>query len=327
MRDASDRRASAPLVSVVIPVYNQGQYLPAAIESVLAQRYEPVELIVVDDGSTDDSPAVLQRYTGRLRVITQANHGASHALNRGIEASSGSLICWLSADDEFLPGKILVQVQAFQADPGLWLCSTGFDVVDASGQLLRRGAAPRWRHPDPFVAVLWENPINGSTVMVRRAVFDHVGYFDASLRADVDADMWLRVAPIGGIRQVDGVFLRYRVHGASLSANRPLMIESMTRVRLPYVQRGELRQRLGTGPDAARILALMAAEYAWRGLRELGEALLGESRTAGRAVPPQLLARATLAVTRFEGLHRLMIGWGARLRKGFRRRRESLRRT
>jgi glycosyltransferase involved in cell wall biosynthesis len=326
LKDAPDHSPPSPLVSVVIPVYNQGQYLPTAIESVLTQAYEPLELIVVDDGSTDETPEVLERYGARITSMRQSNHGASEALNRGIAASRGSLVCWLSADDEFLPGKIQAQVDAFRDADEVSLCATGFDVVDAGGRLVRRMLAPRWRHPDPFVAVFWENPINGSTVMVRRAVFDRIGYFDTTLRADVDADMWLRIAPVGRIVQLDGVYLRYRVHAASLSANRPLMIDSMTRVRLPHIKSGELRDRLGPGRDAAEILAVMAAEYGWRGLRDLGEALLSESRRAGRARRSQWLARTTLAIARWERPHRLLIGQAARLRRTLRRRRESLRR-
>jgi teichuronic acid biosynthesis glycosyltransferase TuaG len=327
VQDAPDRPASNPLVSVVIPVYNQGQYLATAIDSVLAQDYAPIELIVVNDGSTDDTAAVLAGYAGRITSLDQPNRGASHALNRGIEACAGSLVCWLSADDEFLPGKVAAQVGALQSDPDLWLSCTGYDVVDATGELVRRMQAPRWRHADPFVAVFWENPINGSTVMVRRAVFEQMGYFDTTLQADVDADMWLRIAPIGRIQQLDGAFLRYRIHGASLSANRPLMIDSMTRVRLPHVRSGELRGRLGPGPEVAGILATMAAEYGWRGLRELGRALLDESRLVGGAPRAQLLARATLAIARWEKPHRMLIGLGARTRRAWRRRRESLRRS
>lgn len=327
MQDAPGRRASSPLVSIVIPVYNQGQYLTSAIESVLAQKYEPIEVIVVDDGSSDETPAVIERYVGRISSIRQTNHGAAHALNHGIQASHGSLVCWLSADDEFLPGKLQAQVEAFLADPDLSLCSTGFDVVDATGNMVRRNPASRWRHPDPFVAVLWANPINGSTVMVRRVVFDEVGYFNTSLRADVDADMWLRIAPGGRIVQLEGAFLRYRVHRASLSANRALMIDSMTRVRLPHVQSGELRRRLGPGRHAADILATMAAEYGWRGLRLLGEAMLHESEAAGRAWRSQGLARAALLVARWERPHRFLITRGARLRLALRRRREKLRRA
>jgi GT2 family glycosyltransferase len=325
--DAPDRDASSPLVSVVIPVFNQGQYLSTAIDSVLAQGYEPIELIVVDDGSTDDTPAVLERYGGRLTALHQPNRGASHALNRGIEASGGSLVCWLSADDEFLAGKLPAQVQAFLDDPELWLCSTGFDVIDAVGHLVRRVDRPRWRHRDPFVAVFWDNPINGSTVMVRRAVFERLGYFETTLRADVDADMWLRLAASGRIRQIDGVYLRYRVHGASLSADRPLMAESMTAVRLPYVESGALRGRLVPDGTAARILATMAAEFAWRGLGALGKALLRESMTAGRAPRSQALARLALAIQRWERPHKWALRNGARVRRAVRRRRETIRRA
>jgi len=317
--------AAAPLVSVVIPVFNQGQYLAAAIESVLGQDYEPLELLVVDDGSTDSTPSLIASYGDRIRAIRQENRGAAEALNRGIAATSGSLVCWLSADDQFLPGKIASQVAAFERDDGLWLSATGYDVVDARDRVMRRLPAPAWRHPDPFVAIFWQNPINGSSVMVRRAVFERAGMFDTTLRADVDGEMWLRIAPHGRIRQVDGSYLRYRVHDRSLSANRALMVESMTRVRMPYIANGTLRSRLASDSRAAAILARMSAEYGWRGYRDLAEALRRESNAMGRARTSQSLAALVDLITRWGAGHLWLIDRAARVRRVARRRRESLR--
>jgi teichuronic acid biosynthesis glycosyltransferase TuaG len=317
-------KASTSVVSVVIPVYNQGNYLAGAIDSVLSQDYEAVELVVVDDGSTDSTAAVIASYADRIRLISQENRGAAEALNRGIAASTGSLVCWLSADDVFLPGKLTAQVASFVGTPGLSMSATGYDVVDARDRIIRRVPAPAWRHPDPFVAVFWENPINGSSVMIRREVFERTGPFNAALRADVDGEMWLRIAPTARIGQLDRSYLRYRVHDRSLSANRALMVESMTRVRVPYIADGTLRARLAGDPRGAAILARMAAEYLWRGYRELGESLLRESADVGVDRSSQGLAQVVRIATRWHAGHAWAMGTAARARRAARRRREGL---
>jgi hypothetical protein len=298
MTDDTPGRFDQPLVSVVIPTYNAGSYLTEAIDSVLAQTYRHWELIVVDDGSTDDTPAVLARYAhdGRIRVLRQKNQGASVALNRGIAAARGDLVCWLSADDIFLPAKLAAQVAVFTGDPEVGLCCTGFELIDAVGRRLRSEPEPRWRHPDPLVSIYWTNPINGSTVMMRRELFDELGPFDETLRADVDADMWFRVARHHAIRTVPGVMLRYRVHDKALSANLPLMKASVTSVRLGRLADGTLLERLrASDPDrGARTLARMSRHFALRGFPEVGRALFDASRRAGHA--PWQQAPAALAV-------------------------------
>jgi glycosyltransferase involved in cell wall biosynthesis len=115
----------APIVSVIVPVYNQGAYVAGAIASVLEQRYSPVELIVINDGSTDGTADRLKAYEHKARIIHQENRGAAAALNRGIRESRGSLVCWLSADDEFLPGKLEAQVAAFESDSQIGMVPTG----------------------------------------------------------------------------------------------------------------------------------------------------------------------------------------------------------
>jgi len=281
-----------PLVSVVVPVYNQGEYVRSAVESVLAQAYSPLELIVVDDGSTDDTAQVLRDFEGRAQLIRQENRGAAAALNRGIRATRGSLVCWLSADDEFLPGKLEAQVAAFLDSPDVGMVHTGYVDVDGSGTVLRTDYLPAVVDADPFVNVFWRNSTNGSTVMLRRAVFDELGGFDQSLRADVDADMWMRIAMRWRIATVPGVYVRYRVHGNSISANVPLMIASMTAVRLRHLD--ELRRRVSQRPDAAALLARMSIAFAAQRMDELAAIVLADSRRRGRATREQ--SRAALAL-------------------------------
>ena len=282
---------------MVIPVYNQGEFVVGAIESVLAQAYAPIELIVVDDGSTDDTPARLEAFASSATILRQPNRGAAAALNRGIRASSGELVCWLSADDEFVAGKIEAQVAAFRAAPDLGLVHTGYQVIDATGNLMDTIAAPVSIHPDPFVTVFWKNSLNGSTVMLRRDVFDASGGFDEALRADVDADMWLRIIQDHPILCVPGVYLRYRVHGNTLSANLGLMTATMTSVRRRYLD--ELLRRVAAGPIPAPVLlARMSADFAKQGLSDLAADLLRESRATGRAAGPQLRALAAIQISR-----------------------------
>jgi glycosyltransferase involved in cell wall biosynthesis len=288
-----------PHVSVIIPVYNQADFVLAAVESVLEQDYPSIDLTVVDDGSTDATPRFLAEHPGDFKVLTQPNRGAAAALNRGIRESTGELVCWLSADDLFLPGKVTRQAEAFGEDPGLGLVYTGYERVRANGDSIVSVAEPIPAHPDPFVMVFWQNSINGSSVMVRREVFDACGPFDESLRADVDGDMWLRLTQLYRVRCTNGVYVKYRVHDNTLSANRPLMAASVTEVRRRYLRSGALRERLAAIGEQhpARLLSWMAADFAERGLGALGREVLQEARIVGRDPAAQMLADWTIGLT------------------------------
>src|SRR2546428_1998680 len=131
-----------PLVSVVIPVYNQERYIAEAVDSVLRQTYPDVELVVVDDGSTDRTPEIVKGYGSRLRYMHQDNSGAATALNRGIQAASGELVGWLSSDDVYEPTKVERQVELFASRPEISLAYTDFNVIDADGKVILPGGSP-----------------------------------------------------------------------------------------------------------------------------------------------------------------------------------------
>jgi len=179
-------------VSIIIPTYNRGWIVRDAIDSVLGQTDTDFELVVVDDGSTDRTPEILDSYGDRLRVIRQANQGVSAARNRGIGDSSGPLIALLDSDDIWLPGKISVQVDFFKKNPAALICQTE-EIWIRNGLRVNPGK----RHRKPFGMIFEPSLelclVSPSAVMVRRELFEKVGLFDESLPACEDYDLWLRV--------------------------------------------------------------------------------------------------------------------------------------
>ena len=287
---------TTPLVSVVIPTYNQASYLREAIDSVLAQTYGPLELIVVDDGSTDDTPDVIASYSGRMTVIRQPNSGAAHALNVGLRAARGELICWLSSDDAFLPNKVARQVAALADHPAAGLCCTGWETIDADGRTLRLYPTVQWIHPDPVIAIFWRNPINGTTAMIPRPIFEELGYFDERLPADVDGDMWLRIADRREIVTVPEILARYRVHAAAQSRDLSLMRRWKAEVRMVRVNDGTIVRRVRSheGKNAAAVLARIGEDHVRQGMPRLGRALLVASLRTGLATREQLRLAGSL---------------------------------
>lgn len=232
-----------PLVSVVIPAYNCAAYLPRAIESVLAQDYPHLECLVVDDGSRDDTAAVAGRYAPRVRVISQANGGASAARNTGIAAAAGALIAFLDADDYWHPGKIGKQVALFARHPALVLVSTGFadhtDDSAAYAALLEAGAQ---NCDDGVVEIhedflpLFRDPYLGTpTVMVRTDRAREVGGFDTALPIAEDLDFYFRVCLRHKYARINQPLVFIHKIPGSLSHTQPgyrLNLEVLKRVEL-----------------------------------------------------------------------------------------------
>jgi glycosyltransferase involved in cell wall biosynthesis len=211
----------SPSVSVVIPCFNHARFLGEAVRSALDQTRPADEVIVVDDGSTDDSARVLGTLAGRVRVVRQANRGVSAARNAGAALATGDLLAFLDADDVWLPGKLEAQAALFAASGTLGLVHCGVEEIDAQGRVLRA----RLDGLDGDVAgemLLFRRTAilgGGSGAVVTRAVFEQVGGFDETLSTSADWDLHHRVARRATVGFVPRVLLRYRVHGANMHSD------------------------------------------------------------------------------------------------------------
>lgn len=220
--EAFSMPALRPRVSVVIPTYNSAATVKEAIESVLAQTYSNFEVVVIDDGSTDETPSVMRQFGARIRSFRQENQGVSAARNTGIQRSRGEYVAFLDSDDLWLPEKLAEQISWLEADPNLGLVYCDWAVVSgeavlqnsyledlpgASGyvfdELIQSGAG--------FILT--------SGVVVRRSCLDDVGDFDKSLAIVQDCDLWLRISYRWKVRLVDKRLFTKRNWDGSLSSN------------------------------------------------------------------------------------------------------------
>lgn len=225
----------AELVSAIIPTYNYARFVGRAIDSVLAQTYEPIECIVVDDGSTDDTPATLARYGDRIVGIRQENRGLSGARNTGIEKAKGEYLALLDADDWWEPNKIAEQVNFLRARPEIDAVGCAMRDVDQEGTTVAYCYRPnptgdRVRDlQDIARRHLW---IGGSAsgILLKKSVFDQVGLFDETLSAAEDWDMWLRIVDKYRIGNLPLVLINRRVHGSGVFRNVERMQMNQRRV-------------------------------------------------------------------------------------------------
>jgi glycosyltransferase involved in cell wall biosynthesis len=180
-------------VSVIIPTHNRAGFLPQAIESVLSQSYANFELIVVDDGSTDETPALLSSYGTALTSLRQENRGPAAARNAGISAACHPLLAFLDSDDQFTKNKLELQVSAMEAQPELLISHTQ-ETWFRNGHHLNQKKRHAKEGGDIFARSLDLCVVGMSTVMVRRELFDRVGLFDESFPCCEDYELWLRAS-------------------------------------------------------------------------------------------------------------------------------------
>ena len=223
---------SSPAVSVVIPSYNHGRFIARAVDSVLSSSFTDLELVIVDDGSTDDTLQVLRPYRThpQVKVRTQENRGAHAALNLGLSLARGELLFVLNSDDAFHPDRVPRLVERFQEDPGVVLAASWIEIMDADDGVLgiKRGHLnlPPWPPPSagPFLsalgvlelALLETNFISTtSNVAFRRSLLDEAGLDFLPLRYTHDWEFILAACRHGRLALVEEPLVRYRVHGAN----------------------------------------------------------------------------------------------------------------
>jgi glycosyltransferase involved in cell wall biosynthesis len=316
-------------VSVVIPVFNCAAYIRPAVESVLAQSDGDCEIIVVDDGSTDDTGMVLERYGSRIRVIRQPNLGVSAARNTGMHAAAGEFLAFLDADDWWFANKLSIQLAALRCFPAGAAVFSDFSIVDDQGvvrqergarseyRLLRQspslgwgqvfrqstevdpgdgGAPVRVYHGRIDATLFLGNFINTCSVMVRRDVARQIGGFDRSLRTQEDYDYWLRIARHHSFSYVDAPLVARRKRPGQLT--RPDQIEEVARSSLQVVERVSPWIAEVVPPDVVR--RRLAEKH-----RELGFVQL----LAGRRFEARTSLRASMS--RQPGDLRASLAWAA----------------
>jgi len=201
------------LISVVIPSYNSAKLISAAIESVLSQTYQHFEIIIIDDGSSDNTETVVKSFTDSpVQYYYQNNAGPADARNNGIKKSKGEYIAFLDADDKWYPQKLELQLKVFENNENVCLVYTAMQNIE-EGQV-RRGIFryKNYKNKNDFIKFLLLNPISiVPTVLVKKAYLDQYGYFDPQLRTGEDWDLWLRLAIKAKFYYLDEVLaIRYK---------------------------------------------------------------------------------------------------------------------
>lgn len=229
-----------PRVSVIIPAFNASPFIRQAIESVLNQTYPDYELIVVDDGSTDDTASLVMKYGERLRYVYQKNQGLSSARNTGIAKAGGELLAFLDADDYWGRKKLEHQVALLDQSPAIGVVYTALKVVDKDGRVT--GERRCFLRGYLLSSLLTENCVTPSSAIVRGVCLEKAGTFDENLSASEDWDLWLRIAPFYSFDFVDLPLTFYRVHAGSMHKDLARMERNTFQVLDKLFRREPLHQ-------------------------------------------------------------------------------------
>ncbi|MCL5407142.1 MAG: glycosyltransferase [Patescibacteria group bacterium] len=219
-----------PIVSIIIPVYNGSNYLKEAIESALAQTYKNIEILVIDDGSTDGSKTakIAQSYLPKIRYFRKTNGGVASALNLGIQKMQGEYFSWLSHDDVYLPNKISEQLKQIKKYPPKTVLYSNFELINEKGKHLKNF---KFKPPPAhFIYYLIdERFIHGCTVFVSKKALQKAGPFNEKLRNVQDYEMWFRLMKSDYVfRHVPRILVKARIHssqGVNLQRKRQLAEE------------------------------------------------------------------------------------------------------
>ncbi|MFW6255048.1 MAG: glycosyltransferase, partial [Chitinivibrionales bacterium] len=207
-------------VSVIIPCYNAGTFISDAINSVLAQKYQDIEIMVINDGSTDDTEKKIKPFLKdkRVRYLLQQNSGQAAARNNGIRNCTGDLIAFLDADDLWSENKLKIQLPVFDLSPAIGVVYTNVAHIDKNGNRIH---SPRRPFHNGFITdkLLIDNFVTGMASIVRRECFDQVGLFDETLPMGVDWDLWLRISTRFEFHFLNKVTYLYRQWDGQLSRN------------------------------------------------------------------------------------------------------------
>ena len=280
--------ASNPLVSVIIPAYNAADFLGETLDSVLAQTYKNLEIIVVDDGSTDTTPNLLDSYGDRIKVLRQTNAGQAAARNNGARSAKGELLAFLDSDDLWDPDKITRQVELLNRFPTALAVYCDHRTIDAQGKPTSASAAMAYPRPSgDILRALLLGPciITPGLVLLRRHAFDMTSGFDETslMRGHEDYAFWLRLATQGAFIYSSDTLVSYRRHDQQVTKHKHYEMR-MSRAKLNAVI--AVREQIEAGQDAnlkqifAWVLTESHISAAWA-MRQMGN--YAEARSIAKA--------------------------------------------
>jgi glycosyltransferase involved in cell wall biosynthesis len=247
-----------PQISVIIPTYNNGQYISQTLDSVLSQDYPSFEVIVVDDGSTDNTPQILEPYYKQIQYVRQPNAGPSAARNHGLSLASGEHVVFLDADDLMLPGKLAQQAAMLSEQPHLGYIHSGWKLVDQNGELIDRVEPWQYTPQLDLEHCLKRPPAFLGAIMIRRHWLDRAGGFDPTLSHAEDVKLFLELAFVGC--PADWLYqptVCYRQHDSSLTRNGLPQAEGINRVMADFFARPDLPPRIQQMENEIRYYTLM----------------------------------------------------------------------
>ncbi len=297
-------------VSVIIPTFNGGAFIRETIASVLAQTSPPLEVIVCDDGSTDDTPRLLRGLDARVRVLEQTNRGVSAARNLGAHHATGRYLAFLDHDDLWEPDFLATQVAALRADRRLGLVYSDSWIIDSNGRSHgTRSRFLQYRDGNVFRDLLRGNFIPIETMLVPSDVFRSIGRFDETLRYCEDFDLCLRITRRHPVRFDRRPLARYRIHDRNLTHDREKLVAEWLLILQRLVQEPDLAgaERIIVGEELAR----RHLDAAWHAMRrgDLASADAAIARSPG-ARDLRLAARVRAARI---ALGMVPSGWRSRL--------------
>jgi glycosyltransferase involved in cell wall biosynthesis len=250
----------APAISVIMPVYNAERYLAEALDSLLAQTFRDFEVILIDDGSTDDTVAILDRYSARderIRLIRRPNTGLTKALNECLKLARGEFVARMDADDVCAPARLEKQVAYLRNHPDVVLLGGAYELIDGGGRFLRRVIQPQDDVTLQQICLTGRNPMCHPLAMMRREAILKAGGYDESYLVAQDLDLWLRLGEVGKLANLPDVLLQYRQHEDSVSERKQeLQVRNMRIACERAWQRrgvqGEFKGEAGWRPQADR---------------------------------------------------------------------------
>ncbi len=223
-----------PTVSVVIPTYNSARYLPETLESVFSQTYKDIEVIVVDDGSTDNTAKRIESFRDRITFIQQINSGPAGARNRAIFVAKGKYIAFLDADDLWAPNKLELQLSHMESCPDVLMTCTDFSRNEQPGVMKDSilGSYPHACSGDIFNAILHGPFTATSSILVRTEALKRAGIFDPTLRGPEDTDLWLRIADLGRVDLVGELLTFKRNHSEAITRSLQFVREEVKAIEI-----------------------------------------------------------------------------------------------